>query len=146
MGKQRWRMVLDLRPLNVWCKEHKMKCESLRSLAAMGLTPETLMFSWDLQDGFHCCGIDKDYRKYMTFRLMGELHQIASLPFGWSSSPFVFQQLMQVLTKVLRTPDLPTAVELARAPRSLPGGTAKLQVQRVGGVRRRLYEVHERPP
>ena len=139
-------MVLDLRPLNIWCVEHKMKCESLRSLAAMGLTPGALIFSWDLQDGFHCCGIDKDYRKYMCFRMMGELHQVAALPFGWSSSPYVFQQIMQVLTKVLRAPDLPSEEELKRSPRSLPGRTAAICVQKVGGVRRRLYLVHERPP
>ena len=139
-------MVLDLRPLNVWCRDHNMKCESLRSLAAMGLTPETLMFSWDLQDGFHCCGIDPAYRKYMTFRMMGQLHQVAALPFGWTSSPYVFQQIMQVLTKVLRAPDLPTEAALKSSPSSLPGRTAAMTVQRVGGVRRRLYLVHERPP
>ena len=107
-GVPRWRLVLDLTPLNKWCKKHSMKCESLRTLAAMGLNPGALMFSWDLEDGFHSFGIDPDYRQYMTFRLLGELHQIASVPFGWTSSPYVFQECMKVVCKLLRTPDLPS--------------------------------------
>ena len=105
------------------------------------------MFSWDLQDGFHCCGIHKDYRQYMTFRLFGELHQIASLPFGWTSSPFVFQQVMEVLCRVLRSPDLPTASELKKGPRGLIT-RSKVSVLRVGGARRRLYALKpdDRPP
>ena len=38
-GEPRRRLVLDLRPLNLWCRQHKLKMESLKSLAAMGLEP-----------------------------------------------------------------------------------------------------------
>ena len=143
-GPRRWRLVLDLRPLNEWCKKHTQKCETLRSLAAMGLTPESLMFSWDLADGFHCCGIEKDSRKYMSFLLFGKLRQISALPFGWTSSPFVFSEIMKVLCKVLRAPDLPSTAELKARPGRVEGTT--LAVLKVRGVRKRLFRVDWQPP
>ena len=137
--------MIDLRPLNVWCREHKLKMESLKSLAAMGLEPNSLMFSWDLRDGYHSFGIDKDHRKYMTFSLFGSLHQIASVPFGWSSSPYVFAECMAVLVKMLRSPQLPTEAELSSGMR---GNNRSLQprVQRVGGVRQRIFDARKYPP
>ena len=144
-GKERWRLVLDLRPLNLYCRDHKMSMESLKSLTAMGLRPESLMFSWDLQDGFHCCGIAKEDRKYMTFHLLGQLHQIAAVPFGWTSSPYVFGQIMAVLVRLLRGPGLPSESDVKHGMR----GNHQLQrakVLRVGGVRRALYLMHEMPP
>ena len=121
-----------------------MKMESLKSLAAMGLRPESLMFTWDLQDGFHCRGIHPYDRKYMTFSLFGQLHQISAVPFGWTSSPFVFSEIMKVLVRVLRNPGLPSESDVKRG---LRGSTTlpRARTSRVGGVRRAVYVMDKLP-
>ena len=145
-GKPKWRLVLDLTPLNEWCRSHKMKCESLKMLASMGLRADSLMMSFDLQDGFHCVGIDPAYRQYMTFRLWGELIQMASLPFGWSSSPYVFQEVMKVVCKVLRSPDLPSTADLLRARGSaVPVRPQECSLRSAGGPKPHHLH-HLRPP
>ena len=44
----------------------------------------------------------------MSFHLLGRLHQIAAVPFGWKPSPYVFSEIMRVLVRVLRSPGLPS--------------------------------------
>ena len=103
------------------------------------------MFSWDLRDGYHSVGIDRDHRKYMSFILFGLLHQISAVPFGWTSSPYVFAECMAVLVKLLRNPGLPTEEALVSGVRG-DNPTRRTQVQRVGGVRQHLFEAHKFPP
>ena len=144
--------MLDLRPLNVYCRSYGMKMNTLRNLAAMGLQKDALMFSWDLEDGFHSLGIEPSYRKYMTFLLAGkhgqqELIRCAAVPFGWTTSPWVFQKVMEVVVRLLHTPGLPTAEAVVSKPAfaaaALPQGS---EIVRVGGRRTRLVLVDYRPP
>ena len=64
--KQKWRLVVDLRPCNAWCVGHSCKYETLRSLRRLARKGDW-MVSWDIRDGYHAIGIHPDSRRYMTF-------------------------------------------------------------------------------
>ena len=83
-----------------------LKYETLRRLQMLS-RPGDWAISFDLADGFHCCNIAEEDRQYLTFMLQGKLFRAAVLPFGLSSSPAVFCQIMRVLTRVLRSPIVP---------------------------------------
>ena len=53
----RWRIVVDLRPLNKFCKKHKLRSETLGGLSQLA-QPGDFMVSFDLQDGYNAVGVD----------------------------------------------------------------------------------------
>ena len=134
----KWRLVIDLRHLNSFCREEKTRFETLRKLKRM-MNKGDWMVSFDLQDGYHCISIHPDHRKFMTFQLpSGELIQMSGLPFGLSASPHVFCRVMQTLVRALRAPaETQTSAEVERLRRSPPtvGAGSAIRFRHV--VRRR---------
>ena len=104
-GGSSWRLVLDLRHLNSFCRAYGMRMETLKKLQRVMKGGEW-MASFDLKDGFYALGIAPEHRKYFTFEVAGELLQYAALPMGWNGSPWVFTKFTQVLTAFLRSPQL----------------------------------------
>jgi len=128
-GDVKWRVVLDLRPTNSYCKERRCRYETLKVLSRLAVRG-CWAFSWDLKDGYHHIGVRRDHRRYMTFAVPphpsnpgGPPRYIrsAALPFGWSASPYIFTKVMRVMVRVLRAPMAPT---LERARRQTRGGRA----------------------
>ena len=117
----KWRLVVDLRHLNSFCRSSTTRFETLRKLKRM-MNKGDWMVSFDLQDGYHCISIHPDFRKYMTFQLPGgELIQMAGLSFGWNNSPHVFCHVMKVMVRALRAPTFVADQEaLRRLPRGPP--------------------------
>ena len=74
--------------------------------------PGDWAISMDIADGFHCISIAPEHRCFFTFRLRGQLLRCVVLPFGWSGSPAVFCRCMRVLTRLLRSPTVPSARHL----------------------------------
>ena len=58
-------------------------------------------FSLDLTDAYLHIPIHRRSRKYLRFTLRGRVYQFKALPFGLSTSPFVFTRLMTVIATVL---------------------------------------------
>ena len=59
-------------------------------------------FSLDLTDAYLHVPIHPRSRKYLRFTLGGRVYQFKALPFGLSTSPFVFTLLMKVIATFLR--------------------------------------------
>ena len=59
-------------------------------------------FSLDLTDAYLHVPIHPRSRKYLRFTLRGRVYQFKALPFGLSTSPFVFTHLMKVIVTFLR--------------------------------------------
>ena len=83
-----------------------VKFETLKRLQYLS-RPGDWALSMDIEDGFHCCSVHQEDRKFMTFNFQGTLIRHAVLPFGWTGSPHVFVKIMSVLTRLLRSPDVP---------------------------------------
>jgi hypothetical protein len=92
--------------LNKYCRELSVKYETLKRLRYLA-RPGDWALGMDVQDGFHAVSVAPEHRCYFTFRLNGVLLRCAVLPFGWSGSPAVFCRVRTVLTRLLRSPQLP---------------------------------------
>lgn len=54
-GRKKHRLIMDLRPLNIHCKEFKTRFETLSRLGTVIMEGETVAFvSFDLEDGYFC--------------------------------------------------------------------------------------------
>jgi hypothetical protein len=54
--ERKWVLIIDLRPLNKYCKEHKLTYETLKHLKNLTCT-DGCMVSFDLTDGYYTLGI-----------------------------------------------------------------------------------------
>ena len=59
---QKWRVVVDLRPTNAFCRPRSCKYETLRSLRRLARKGDW-MVSWDISDGYHAVGVRADHRR-----------------------------------------------------------------------------------
>lgn len=100
---KKWRLVVDLRPLNKYMKKMKMRSETLAGLSRLAKAGDW-MVTWDLQDGYNCVGIAAEEREFMTFRLQGRLFRCSAVPFGWSHSAYVFCETVKVWIIWMRAP------------------------------------------
>ncbi|KAK3284268.1 hypothetical protein CYMTET_8069 [Cymbomonas tetramitiformis] len=63
-GSNLWRIVYDFRWLNAFCWQSRCTMETLTKLRRLA-KQDDWCFSFDLKDGYHCMGIDRDIQKYM---------------------------------------------------------------------------------
>ena len=67
-GRKQFRLVVDLRPLNLHCKEFRTRYQTLASLSEVILEGEEVAFlSFDLMSAYHSCAIAESDRKYFGF-------------------------------------------------------------------------------
>lgn len=114
---RKWRMVIDLRPTNAFCRFRSCRYETLKTLHRLARRGDWAI-SFDLQDGYNAVAIHPEHRKFMTFALPPppgappgappRYLQCAAMPFGWTSSPLVFTKVMKVMVRMLRAPLAPT--------------------------------------
>ena len=90
--KQKYRLVIDLRPTNAACRSRTCRYETLKALQKMAARGSWAI-SFDVQDAYHMISIRKDHRRYMTFALPPppsdpdgppRYLRCAALPFGSS--------------------------------------------------------------
>ena len=102
-GTNKWRLIIDLRHLNQYCRDFSVKYETLKKLRNITQRNDWC-FSLDLQDGYYAVGIREQDRDYFTVNYRGRLLRLACLPMGWNASPYVFCMLMRPLVRYLRSP------------------------------------------
>ena len=132
---QKWRVVVDLRPTNAYCRQCSCRYETLRVLQRLARRGDW-MVSFDLKDGYHAVGIHEEHRRYMTFALPPapgsppgappRYIRCAALPFGWLASPYIFTKVMRVMVRMLRAPGAATFERLRR--RTASGRAAMLRL------------------
>ena len=132
-GRRKWRLIIDLRPLNLFCRDFKTRYETLSKLGSLiSKGEECLFLSFDLADAYHALRIDPEYQQYFGFVLRGRHYNMTALPFGWNQSPYCFTTAMKTLVKLLRTPGLPSVAEQVQMLRS-PAGRSNITTRWVGG-------------
>ena len=130
-GNNKWRLIVDLRYVNTFCRDFPMKYETLkkmRNLSKVG----NYMFSFDLQDGYYALGVKQSHRDYFTVNYRGQLWRLAGLPMGWNASPYLFCRLMHQMVRWLRNPAMAEDRRLRRPTRAL---RKRLRGQRWRGIR-----------
>ena len=95
------RLIIDLSVLNHFVYTQTFKMETQRKVKdAIQLNDWAL--SLDLTDAYLHVLIHPRSHKYLRFTLRGRVYQFKALPFGLSTSPFVFTCLMNVIVTFLR--------------------------------------------
>eukprot|EP00873_Tetraselmis_striata_P013426 jgi/Tetstr1/433690/TSEL_022909.t1 len=102
-GTNKWRVIIDLRELNKWCKTFTMSYETLKHLRHLARAGDWFV-SMDLADGYCALGIREEDRDFFTVNYRGELWRLACLPMGWTGSSYYFCKLTAAFTDYLRTP------------------------------------------
>ncbi|XP_063991161.1 uncharacterized protein LOC135169793 [Diachasmimorpha longicaudata] len=96
-----FRFIFNLKELNKFIYAPHFKLEDLKS--AMNLVSvNDFMGSIDLKDAYFVVPIDEEDRKFLRLEFKGQLFQFTCLPFGLSTSPFVFTKIMKPVVSKLR--------------------------------------------
>ncbi|GLC60878.1 hypothetical protein PLESTB_001686500 [Pleodorina starrii] len=102
-GSGSWRLVVNLKRMNVAQKAYKCRYESLRTLRRMGIQ-DSWMVKVDLADAFYHIPIRPADRRYFVFRFCGVLYEMNALPMGWLNSPYWFTKIMRNVVRFWRDP------------------------------------------
>ena len=95
------RLIIDLSGLNHFVYKQTFKMETQRKVKD-AIQLNHWVFSLDLMDAYLHVPIHRRSRKYLRFTLRGRVYQFKALPFGLTTSPFVFTCLMTVIATFLR--------------------------------------------
>ena len=95
------RLIIDLSVLNHFVYTETFKMETQRKVKD-AIQLNDWAFSLDLTDAYLHVPIHPRSCKYLRFTLGGQVYQFKALPFGLSTSPFVFTLLMKVIATFLR--------------------------------------------
>ena len=109
------RLILDLRFLNKHLAKRKFKFENLRVVAEI-LQPDDWFFTFDLRKGYHHVAIFQEHWKYLAFSFTFDgkprYFLFCSLPFGLSTSPYVFTKLLRPVVAHWRSQGIRISVYL----------------------------------
>ena len=94
------RLIIDLSVLNNFLYIKTFKMETQRKVKN-AIQLNDWAFSLDLTDAYLHVS-ESGNSKYLRFTLGGRVYQFKALPFGLSTSPFVFTRLMTVIATFLR--------------------------------------------
>ncbi|XP_063366186.1 uncharacterized protein LOC134654648 isoform X1 [Cydia amplana] len=75
--------------------------EDLRAARDL-ISPNMYMATLDLKDAYFLVPMCKNSRKYLRFRFDGILYQFTCLPFGLSTSPYIFTKIMKPVMNNIR--------------------------------------------
>ena len=112
----RFCLIIDLSSLNKMKVDH-FQMETAASIRR-AIPPGAWAVSIDLMDAYLHIPIHPASRKYLRFSLEGTIYQFRALPFGISTAPFVFTNLMEIV--ISRTQHSPIFRRLA-CPSSFTG-------------------------
>lgn len=95
------RFILNLKKFNKFVHAEHFKLEDIR-IAIKLLNKNDYMTTIDLKEAYFCIPIHKDHQKYLRFYYNGILYGFTALPFGLSSSPYIFTKILQPVMALLR--------------------------------------------
>lgn len=97
----KWRLIIDLSPLNVHIRKEHFKMDNLNVALDM-LFPGAFMASIDLRDAYYTLPIAKSLQPYVYFQWNNEVFMFHAMPFGLTSAPRIFTKVMKAPMAILR--------------------------------------------
>jgi len=97
-GRQKFRIIHDLRFVNDFLLETKFKMQTLSRCTPL-LKEGWYMCAADLESGYNHLSIAEGDRKYLGFEFEGEYFEMCTLPFGVSVAPEAFTRLTKMMVR-----------------------------------------------
>ncbi|XP_014233125.1 uncharacterized protein LOC106656583 [Trichogramma pretiosum] len=97
-----FRFILNLKNLNKFIKTQHFKLEDLKTAVSL-IGPNDHMLSIDMKDAYLTVPICESDQKYLCFNFDKQFYKFSSLPFGLSTSPYVFTKIMKPIMQRLRS-------------------------------------------
>ena len=104
-GKDKFRLIHDLRHLNSQCEKYTFKQEDIRAVEKV-IKPDDCLTSVDLKDGFYHFKIKEDCQEFLSFEFEGAFYSFKVLCFGFCLSPFFFYKCLRPVVAYLRSLDI----------------------------------------
>lgn len=98
----KYRLILDLRFLNLFLRATKFKYESIRAVFDLCQQGDFL-FTVDLKLGYHHIDTHQDYWRFLGFQWRGQYYVFKQLPFGLAPACYVFTKVMRQLVHSWRS-------------------------------------------
>ena len=95
-GKKR--LIIDLREVNKHVWKNKIKFEDWR-VALQYFEKNNHMYKFDLRSGYHHFDVASSSQTYLGFSWKEKCYVFTVLPFGLSSSPYIFTKCLRPLVK-----------------------------------------------
>ena len=97
---KKYRVIHDLSELNKRVVKYKFKMDSMKSVR-LGLKTGMYFYSIDIKSAYNHLLIHPTSRKYLRCWWKGQCYQFRALPFGLSSSPWIFTSIMAITAKFM---------------------------------------------
>lgn len=97
----KFRVIINLKPLNEYIKKESFKMEGLRDVKTL-VTPQCYGGVADISDAYYHVPISKKSRKYTRFIFENCIYEYCALPMGLTDSPRVFTHITKFVQGFLR--------------------------------------------
>ena len=104
-----FRLITDLRNLNINCTPPKFKYEDIESVKNC-VKPGDYMVTADLKNGFFHVPVHVEHRDYLGFKFENQYYRWTVLPFGHCCSPYFFNKVLRPVVTYLRSIGLRTVL------------------------------------
>ena len=94
--EKRWRLILDVSFLNGFLVTKKFKMETVQKIRS-SIVPGLVATSIDLTDAYHHIPIHPNFQNFLAFQVGDRKFKYRAMPFGLSSAPQVFTEVMTPL-------------------------------------------------
>ena len=101
-----YRLVVDLREINTYFEDHKIKFENL-SLLRFASSSVRVGGKVDLSDAYHHLSLHPNLRRYFCFKIDNKFYRCVGVPFGWKLAPYAYTKFTRPIITALRSPGLP---------------------------------------
>ena len=90
---KRWRLILDVSELNKFIVAKKITMETVQKIRQT-IMPGLFATSIDLTDAYHHIPIHPNFQNFLAFQVADRKFKYVAMPFGLSSAPQVFTEVM----------------------------------------------------
>ena len=98
----KWRPVIDLSVLNKFIRKETFKMETPELIRSSFVEGEWVT-SIDLKDAYFHVPVAVKFRKYMRFMIDNKVYEFLSMPFGLSTAPKIFTNIVVEFKKIAMT-------------------------------------------
>ncbi|ELR13538.1 RNAdirected DNA polymerase subfamily protein [Acanthamoeba castellanii str. Neff] len=97
-GPKKWRLVIDMRRINLGIAERRVRFEGLSSVARVA-GRGWWMITFDLAQGYHHLLVEEESCQLLGFRVGDRWFRYRVLPFGLRISPWVFTKVVRAMVR-----------------------------------------------